>query len=109
MDKNYGAILAITWQLVKIISTKTISLKDCENLFHLLKDGEEISDLQKLKVEEILLRWMNYHLRKANQEEITNLGKDLKDSKKILYVLNQLDEGQCNLDGINEADDVARA
>ena len=67
LDKNPSLILAITWQLVKIINTKTISLKECANLFHLLKDGEEINDLQKLKVEEILLRWLNWHLRNANQ------------------------------------------
>ena len=109
LDKNFTHILAITWQLVRIINTKSINLKDCENLFHLLKEGEEIGDLQKLTVEEILKRWMNWHLKNAGQPEINNLGKDLADSKAILYVLNQLDKDKCTLDGLNEEDNVKRA
>merc|ERR1711966_373718 len=30
----------MNWQLVRIINTKSINLKDCENLFHLLKEGD---------------------------------------------------------------------
>lgn len=109
LDKNHTHILSIVWQLVRIINTKSINLKECENLFHLLQDGEEIADLQKLSVEEILKRWVNFHLKNAGQEPISNLGKDLKDSKKLLYVLNQIDKDKCSLDGLNEADDVKRA
>lgn len=52
---------------------------------------------------------MNFHLRAAGQEEITNLGKNLADSRKLLYVLNQLDGEKCTLEALEEADDVARA
>ena len=52
---------------------------------------------------------MNFHLRAAEQPEINNLGKDLKDSKKLIYVLNQLDSANCTLDALEEADDVERA
>lgn len=62
-----------------------------------------------MKPEDILIRWMNFHLKKADQPEITNLGAELKDSKKLLYVLNQLDPANCSLDALSEADDEARA
>jgi hypothetical protein len=52
---------------------------------------------------------MNFHLQKAGQEPITNLGKDLKDSRKLVYVLNQLDAANCSLDALEEADDTERA
>jgi plastin-1 len=41
-----------------------MSLKDTPELFRLCKENEELSDLQKLKTEEILVRWINYHLMK---------------------------------------------
>jgi plastin-1 len=63
----------------------------------------------KLPPEEILKRWLNYHLNKAGQEPVNNLGKDLADSQKLMYVLNQLDPQNCSLDGKDEADLVVRA
>lgn len=58
-------MLGILWQLVRLLAMKAIDLQDCPEIYRLLKDGEELSDLAKLKSEEILLRWMNFHLRAA--------------------------------------------
>jgi plastin-1 len=64
-------------------------LKDCPEIMRLAKDGEELSDLQKIPPEEILIRWVNFHLKAAGQErQISNLGKDLKDMQALYYVLN---------------------
>jgi hypothetical protein len=41
-----------------------LNLNDCAELYRLLKEGEEPSALSKLKSEEILIRWVNYHLKK---------------------------------------------
>lgn len=74
------------------------------------KDGEELKDILKLTPEVILIRWLNYHLKKAGQDkEVKNLGKDLSDSTVLFYVLNQLDAAKCPLDGINEEDLTVRA
>ena len=57
--------------------------------------------MQKLKSEEILIRWINYHLMKNGQDRrIANLGKDLTDSFALTHVLNRLDKSQCSLDGL---------
>jgi len=48
-------------------------------------------------------------LQKAGQDPVNNLGKDLADSKKLLYVLNQLDAGNCSLEALTEGDDTVRA
>jgi len=53
----------------------------------------------KLKPEEILIRWINYHLAEAGEERrVTNLGKDLNDSFALTHVLNQIDGTKCPLD-----------
>lgn len=52
---------------------------------------------------------MNFHLKNAGQEPIGNLGKDLADSKALLYVMNQIDGSKCTLEALSEADDKARA
>ena len=109
LDKTSYLMLGVLWQLVRLVSMKAISLGECPEIYRLLKDGEELSDLQKLKSEEILVRWMNFHLRAAGQPEIANLGRDLADSRKLVYVLNQLDSSTCTLDALEEADDTERA
>ena len=63
-------------------------MKDIPEIMRLAKDGEELADLNKLPPEQILIRWMNFHLKNAGQNEITNLGKDIADSKACLHVLN---------------------
>ena len=90
LEKNKLLILSVLTQLVKVISVKSIDLNNCEELYRLLKEGETIEDLKKLKPEDILIRWVNYHLTKAGKEgkHIKNLGGDLKDGTVMTYVLN---------------------
>lgn len=63
----------------------------------------------ELNDDSLLFRWFNSHLKKAGQKEVSNLGKDLRDSRAFMYVLNQLDPVQCPLDALEETDDLARA
>ena len=87
--KSPHLVLTFVWQACRLYLTKAIDLSHCPEIFRLLKEGEDIKDLQKLKPEEILIRWINYHLREAGQDrQITNLGKDLKDSFALTHVLN---------------------
>lgn len=56
-----------------------ISLEHCPGLVQLVNSGEEMSDLMKLSPENILLRWVNYHLERAgSQRRITNFTTDIK-------------------------------
>lgn len=108
LDKRPHLILSVTWQLVTLINTKSISLKECPEIFRLAEGDEELADLVKLSPEKILIRWVNFHLKAAGQEtRIANLGKDLKDGKVLTYVLNQLSD-KCSLEGISDAEDSTR-
>ena len=76
----------------------------------LAEEGEELKDLLKLPVETILIRWINFHLNKAGQtRRVANLGADISDSFALFHVLNQLDNKNCSLDGIDNEDLNARA
>lgn len=107
LDKKEHLILAVLWQLMKLISTKSVSLKECPEIYRLLQEDEELGDLAKLQPDQLLLRWMNYHLKKAESEPINNLGKDLADGKAVIKVLNQLDK-RCTTEALAEEDDVTR-
>jgi plastin-1 len=103
-------ILACLWQAIRLASSQTVTLKDTPELMRLCEEGEELHDLNKLPPETILIRWMNYHLKKAGVDKrVTNLGKDLTDSFALFHVLNQLDSEKCPLDGINDEDLESRA
>lgn len=105
LERKPHMLLGVCWQVARLVATNKIALKDCPEIYRLLKDGEELSDLMKCPAEDILIRWINYHLRAAGQErQVTNLGKDLQDSFAIYHVLNQLDKQLCPLTHINEAD-----
>lgn len=47
-------------------------------LIALLSEGEELEELMKLSPEELLLRWVNYHLTNAGWHTISNFSHDIK-------------------------------
>jgi hypothetical protein len=58
----------------------------------LLRDGETKEDLLKLSKEELLLRWINYHLARSNYKgpEIRNFTEDIKNSVAYTHLLKQI-------------------
>lgn len=110
IEKKAHLILAVIWQIVRLLLTKSIDLKNIPEILRLANEGEELADLLKLTPEQILIRWVNYHLRKQGQSrQITNLGADLKDSIALIYVLNRLDPTKASLDALKEEDQLKRA
>ena len=110
INKIPHMMLGTIWQLIRMKMTQSINLKHCPEIMKLAQGDETLQDLNKLAPEDILIRWINYHLEKAGQERrVKNLGKDLADSEALLYVLNQLDDKKCSLDGLNEADAEKKA
>lgn len=108
-------ILTFLWQAMRMVASKTLNLKETPQLMKLCKEGESLSDIQKLGPEQILIRWVNYHLHKCDlhascqTRQIRNLGIDLSDSIALFHVLNKLDSSKCTLDGIDEPDLCIRA
>lgn len=59
---------------------KTITLIACvfSGLIGLLTDEENMDELMSLSPEELLLRWVNRHLRNAGTNTISNFSEDIK-------------------------------
>jgi len=70
-----------------------------------------LKDLLKLPPEQILIRWVNYHLEKAgSKKRIGNFSGDIKDSEAYTILLNQIcPNGECDLSPMSENDPSKRA
>ena len=90
-------ILKTFFKLIRFFSIKIglfseINLSHHPGLVFLLKDGESKEDLLRLTKEELLLRWMNYHLAKSGYpgREVKNFTNDIKDCVAYIYLLKQI-------------------
>ncbi|KNC99423.1 fimbrin [Spizellomyces punctatus DAOM BR117] len=90
-------ILGLIWQIIKIGLQAKIDIKVHPELFRLLETGESLEDFLKLPPEQILLRWFNYHLKKAGwARKVTNFSSDVKDGENYTVLLNQLAPSTCS-------------
>jgi plastin-1 len=79
-------ILGLVWQIIKIQLLSQITLNNFPELVLLLEEGETLQDFMKLHPELVLLRWLNYHLKKGNSSRVVkNFGSDLAVSYGIIY------------------------
>ncbi len=68
-----------------------INLSEHPDLAALLLDGETLADLMRLSPEEILIRWVNYHLARSTcGRQISNFTGDIKDSVAYIHLLHQI-------------------
>ena len=68
-----------------------ITLKHFPEISILRKEDEPADIMQRLGYEEILLRWINYHIKKNGGERvIKNLGKDMSDGYGYGHVLQNV-------------------
>eukprot|EP01137_Pigoraptor_chileana_P034968 Opistho-2@28288 len=102
-------VLGLIWQIIKIGLLSKISLANHPELYRLLEDGETLEDLLKLPADQILIRWVNFHLKNAgSQKRIKNFSGDIKDSEAYTVLLSQLDPA-CTLAPLQESDLTKRA
>ncbi|KRZ33634.1 Plastin-2, partial [Trichinella pseudospiralis] len=68
-----------------------IDLVHVPGLFRLLDEGENLNDLQRLSPEQILMRWVNYHLQQAGvSRKLNNFTTDVQDSFIYTHLLKQI-------------------
>ncbi|KAJ8357119.1 hypothetical protein SKAU_G00199130 [Synaphobranchus kaupii] len=117
-DGKPHLVLGLLWQIIKTGLFADIEISRNEALIALLGQGEELDHLLSRSPEEMLLRWVNYHLDQAGWQPISNFADDIKDSKAYFHLLDQISpKGECademriliDMSGINEQDDEQRA
>lgn len=91
-------VLGLVWQIIKIQLTSTINLKNHPELMRLLLDGETLEEFMKLPPDQILLRWMNYHLKAAGHpKKVTNFSTDVQDATAYSVLLHHIAPQSCDL------------
>ncbi|PON48467.1 Calponin domain containing protein [Parasponia andersonii] len=59
-----------------------LNLKKTQQLVELVDDSKDMEELLGLLPEKVLLKWMNFHLKKAGYEkQVTNFSSDVKDEE----------------------------
>jgi len=76
-----------------------------------VNDGEDMNDLLGLPPEELLKRWVNYHMEKQDYDRrINNFSSDVQDAKVYTVLLKSIGEDKgCNTDPLGWNDDGKRA
>ncbi|KAF7657480.1 hypothetical protein LDENG_00026450 [Lucifuga dentata] len=83
-------VLGLFWQIIKVGLFADIEIRRNEGLISLLEEGESLDHLLSVSPEEMLLRWVNYHLCNAGTQTIRNFSDDIKDSRAYFYLLDQI-------------------
>ncbi|KAL8242557.1 hypothetical protein R6Q59_012859 [Mikania micrantha] len=84
-------LLGLISQIVKIQLLATVDLKKTPELAAMVEDSKEAEELMGLAPEKVLLKWMNFQLKKSGyKKEVTNFSSDLKDGEAYAHLLNVL-------------------
>ncbi|VDL64419.1 unnamed protein product [Hymenolepis diminuta] len=81
MDGTRHLLLGLLWQIIKIGLLRQINVVAHSELVALLDEEETLTEFAKLSPEQILMRWVNYHLKHAECEaRMENFTLDVKAS-----------------------------
>lgn len=103
-------VLGLISQIIKIQLLADLDLKKTPELVELVDDSQEAEELKSLPPEKVLLKWMNFHLKKAGYaKEVTNFSSDVKDGAAYAYLLNALAPEHSSPSTLDIKDPTARA
>lgn len=69
LHENKGLILGLVWQIIKMNVTKSANILKRPELMNLLEKNEDVKEVALKRPEEMILRWVNFHLRRALEED----------------------------------------
>ncbi|XP_031286531.1 fimbrin-1-like [Pistacia vera] len=103
-------VLGLISQIIKIQLLADLNLKKTPQLVELVEDSSDVEELMGLAPEKVLLKWMNFHLKKAGYKKpVTNFSSDLKDGEAYAYLLNVLAPEHCSPATLDTKDASERA
>uniref|UniRef100_A0A6M2EMS2 Calponin-homology (CH) domain-containing protein n=1 Tax=Populus davidiana TaxID=266767 RepID=A0A6M2EMS2_9ROSI len=103
-------VLGMISQIIKIQLLADLNLKKTPQLLELVDDSKDVEELMSLPPEKILLRWMNFLLKKSGYKKIvTNFSSDVKDAEAYAHLLNVLAPEYSNPSTLTVKDPLTRA
>lgn len=103
-------VLGLISQIIKIQLLADLNLKKTPQLVELVDDSKDVEELLGLPPEKVLLKWMNFHLKKAGYEkQVTNFSSDVKDGEAYAYLLNALAPEHSGPAALDKKDPTERA
>ncbi|CAI0559720.1 unnamed protein product [Linum tenue] len=80
-------VVGLISQIIKIQLLADLNLKKTPQLVELVQDSQEAEELMSLPPEKILLRWMNFQLKKSPfKKTVTNFSSDVKELPEIFLL-----------------------
>lgn len=103
-------VLGLISQIIKIQLLADLNLKKTPQLLELVEDDKDVEELISLPPDKVLLKWMNFHLKKAGYEkQVTNFSSDVKDGEAYAYLLNALAPETAGPSALTISDPTERA
>ncbi|KAM7263699.1 hypothetical protein ACFE04_001382 [Oxalis oulophora] len=103
-------VLGVISQIIKIQLLADLNLKKTPQLVELVDDSKDVEELMSLPPEKILLRWMNFQLKKSTYKKIvSNFSTDIKDAEAYAHLLNVLAPEHSNPSTLTVKDLFTRA
>ncbi|CAN4109942.1 unnamed protein product [Withania somnifera] len=103
-------VVALISQIIKIQLLADLNLKKTPQLVELVEDSKDVEELLGLAPEKVLLKWMNFHLKKAGyKKQVNNFSSDLKDGEAYAHLLNALAPEHGTTNTLDTKDPTERA
>ncbi|XP_043719065.1 fimbrin-2-like [Telopea speciosissima] len=103
-------VLGLISQIIKIQLLADLNLKKTPQLVELVDDSKDMEELMSLAPEKILLRWMNFQLKKGGYKKtVTNFSSDVKDGEAYACLLNVLAPEHSNPSTLSVKDPLQKA
>ncbi|CAH9109746.1 unnamed protein product [Cuscuta epithymum] len=103
-------VLGVISQIIKIQLLADLNLKRTPQLVELVDDTKDVEELMSLPPEKLLLRWMNFQLKKTKYSKtVTNFSTDIKDAEAYTHLLNVLAPEHSNPATLTVKDNIQRA
>ncbi|KAF5357162.1 hypothetical protein D9756_006434 [Leucocoprinus leucothites] len=88
--------LGLIWQVIRRGLLAQVDIKLHLELYRLCEEGETIEDLLRLMLDQILLRWFNFHLKAVGSQRcVNNFSRDINDGEN--YTASSINSNPTNV------------